>query len=52
MEHLKEGNALLQKRNRDLEEKNAKLDSQLNELEQYGRRLNLEIHGWYTSARQ
>jgi len=31
--------------NRDLEEKNAKLDSQLNELQQYGRRQNLEIHG-------
>ena len=34
-----------QKRNGDIEETNAKLDSQLNELEQYGRRQNLEIHG-------
>jgi len=46
MDHLKEENAQLKKINRDLlEEKNAKLDSQLNELEQYGRRLKLEIHG-------
>ena len=28
-----------------MKKKNAKLDSQLNELEQYGRRQNLEIHG-------
>ena len=45
LDHLKEENAQLKKRNRDFEEKNAKLDSQLNELEQYGRRQKLEIHG-------
>ena len=33
MDHLNVENALLKKRNRDLEEKNAKLDSQLNEVE-------------------
>ena len=45
LDHLKEENAQLKKRNRDFEEKNAKLDSQLNEVEQYRRRQNLEIHG-------
>ena len=45
VDHLKEENAQLKKRNRDFEEKNAKLNSQLNELEQHGWRQYFEIHG-------
>ena len=35
----------LREKNRSLEEKISSLDSNFNNLEQYGRRQNLEIHG-------
>jgi len=39
----------LREKNRSLEEKISSLDSDFNDLEQYGRRQNLEIHGTHMS---
>ena len=49
IKRLKEENCSLREKNRSLKEKISSLDSNFKDLEQYGRRKNLEIHGIHMS---